>query len=368
MGTKVHAAVMVQARELQVELLDLDEPHDNEVMVEIAATGVCHSDLSVYRAVLPTPLPVILGHESAGVVVGMGSHVSGLAIGDRVVLSLLAQCGNCFYCNHGQPVLCESGQPSMLQGTMSDGTTRFAWNGTAVFQMAGLGTLAQRVVVPASSVVPIPNSLPLEQAALLGCGVMTGWGAAVSTAKVEVGEAVAVLGCGGVGLHAVQGARVSGASMIIAIDPRPDRLELARSLGATHQLQPAPGLVEKVRALTGGRGVEVALEVAGRQQSIDDAIRMTRRGGRAVIVSAPGKDVVVNISAFGGLVLTEKTIRGSLYGSAHVRRDIARLVELYDAGKLQLANLASVIYSLDQVNEAMAHCAMEEGGRAIVKP
>jgi alcohol dehydrogenase/S-(hydroxymethyl)glutathione dehydrogenase/alcohol dehydrogenase len=368
MGIKVRVAVMVKARELQVELLDLEEPHDDEVMVEIAATGVCHSDLSVYQAVLPTPLPVILGHESAGTVVSVGAGVSGISVGDRVVLSLLAQCGKCFYCNNSQPVLCESGQPSMLRGTMSDGTTRFDWSGTPVFQMAGLGTFAQRVVVPATSVVPIPKTLPLEQAALLGCGVMTGWGAAVNTAKIDVGETVAVLGCGGVGLHAIQGARTSGASMIVAIDPRDDRLELARSLGATHLLQPGNGLVEKVRSLTGGRGVEVALEVAGRQQSIDDAIRMTRRGGRAVIVSAPSKDVVVNISAFGGLVLTEKTIRGSLYGSAHVRRDITRLVELYEAGKLQLDNLASVTYSLDQVNEAMAHCAAEQGGRAIVKP
>jgi Zn-dependent alcohol dehydrogenase len=368
MTSKVKAAVMVSAREIQVELLDLEEPHANEVMVEIAATGVCHSDLSVYQAVLPHPLPVILGHESAGVVVGIGSNVSGIDVGDTVVLSLLAQCGSCFYCTHGQPVLCESGQPSMLRGTMTDETTRFAWNGTPIFQMAGLGTFAQRVVVPATAVVRIPPTLPLDQAALLGCGVMTGWGAAVNTAKVAVGETVAVVGCGGVGLHAVQGARISGASTIIAIDPVEDRLELARSLGATHLVSPTKGLVEKIRALTEGRGVDVTLEVAGRQRSIDDAIRMTRRGGRVVIVSAPAKDVVINISAFGGLVLTEKTIRGSLYGSAHVRRDIGRLVDLFQSGQLRLDNLVSLTYPLEEINEAMAHCATEHGGRAIVRP
>ena len=368
MTIKVKAAVMVHARKLQVELLELEEPRADEVMVEIAATGVCHSDLSVYQAVLPTPLPVVLGHESAGIIVGVGSTVRDLGLGDTVVLSLLAQCGNCFYCAHGQPVLCESGQPSMLRGTMTDGTTRFAWNGRPVFQMAGLGTFAQRVVVPATAVVRIPATLPLDQAALLGCGVMTGWGAAVNTAKVAAGEAVAVVGCGGVGLHAIQGARICGASAIFAIDPREDRLELARSLGATHLLAPGKGLVEKIRALTDGRGADVSLEVAGRQQSVDDAIRMTRRGGRVVIVSAPGKDVVVNIPAFGGLVLTEKTIRGSLYGSAHVRRDVSRLVDLFQSGQLRLDNLVSLTYPLEDVNEAMAHCATEQGGRAIVRP
>ena len=369
MSIKVKAAVLLQTREkLQVEQLELEAPHANEVMVEIAATGVCHTDLSVYQAVLSSPLPVVLGHESSGTVTALGSNVTTLAVGDKVVLSLLAQCGTCFYCSHSQPVLCESGQTAMLRGTLSDGTTRFRWNGKPVYQLTGLGTFAQRVVVPAASAVRIPDSLPLTQAALLGCGVITGFGAAVNTAKVAVGESVAVLGCGGVGLNAVQGARISGASMIIAIDPHEDRLALAKSLGATHTLIPGKGLVDKIRAMTSGRGVEVALEVAGRQETIDDAIRMTRRGGRVVIVSAPGKDVMVNIPAFGGLVMTEKSIRGSLYGSAHVQRDVRRLISLYESGQLHLDKLVSATFSLDDINEAMAYCVSERGGRAIVIP
>ncbi|MDP3135120.1 MAG: Zn-dependent alcohol dehydrogenase [Burkholderiaceae bacterium] len=369
MSIKVKAAVMVQPREqLRIEELELEAPHADEVMVEIAATGVCHSDLSVYQGVLPTPLPVVLGHESAGTVVALGSHVTDLAIGDKVVLSLLAQCGKCFYCSHSQPVLCESGQASMLRSTLSDGTTRFRWNNAPVYHMTGLGTFAQRVVVPAASAMRLPESLPLTQAALLGCGVITGFGAAVNTAKVEVGECVAVLGCGGVGLNAIQGARISGASKIIAIDPREDRLALAQSLGATDVLTPGKGLIEKIRAMTEGRGVDVALEVAGRQQTIDDAIRMTRRGGRVVIVSAPGKDVVVNIPALGGLVMTEKSIRGSLYGSAHVRRDVARLLALYASGQLVLDKLVSATFDLDHINEAIEYCGAEQGARAIVIP
>ncbi|MDB5861607.1 MAG: h16 [Ramlibacter sp.] len=367
MTFQTKAALMVRPREpLQVELLDLEEPHADEVMVEIAATGVCHSDLSVHQAVLPSPLPVVLGHESAGTVVAIGPNVRDLAVGDRVVLSLLAQCGSCFYCSHNQPVLCESGQASMLRGTMADGTTRFSWKGQPVFHMTGLGTFAERVVVPAGCAVRIPADLPFEEAALLGCGVITGVGAAVNTAQVAVGEAVAVVGCGGVGLNAIQGARISGATTIIAIDPRPDRLALARQLGATHTLEPARNMVSQIRELTSGRGVDVALEVAGRQQTIDDAIRMTRRGGRVVIVSAPGKEVMVNIPAFGGLVMSEKTIRGSLYGSAHVKRDLARLVELYQSGQLHLKELVTARFPLDRINDAIAYCAAEQGARALV--
>lgn len=367
MLTKIKAALMVKPHEaLRVELLDLEEPHKDEVMVKIAATGVCHSDISVHQAVLPSPLPVVLGHESAGTVVAVGLNVKNLTVGDRVVLSLLAQCGTCFYCSHNQPVLCESGQASMLRGTMADGTTRYRWRGQPVYHMTGLGTFSDRVVVPAGCAIRIPDSLPIEEAALLGCGVITGVGAAINTAKVTIGESVAVIGCGGVGLNAVQGARIGGATTIIAIDPRPDRLELAKKMGATHTIEPNKSLISQIRELTFGRGVDVALEVAGRQQTIDDAIRMTRRGGRVVIVSAPGKDVMVNIPAFGGLVMSEKTIQGSLYGSAHVQRDLARLVKLHQTGQLHLKELVTARFSLDQINDAINYCASEQGARALV--
>lgn len=254
----------------------------------------------------------------------------------------------------------------MLRGTFADGSTRFQLNGQPVFHMAGLGTFAQQVVVPSAAAVRIPNSIPIAQAALLGCGVLTGYGAVVNTARLEPGETVAVVGCGGVGLNAIQGARIGHASQIIAIDPREDRLALARELGATCALVPDETNVKIIRDMTGGRGVDVAIEVAGRQATIDDAIRMTRPGGRAVIVSAPDRSVLLNVPVFNGLVMTEKTIKGSLYGSSHVQSDVGHLASLFETGQLIHDKLVTASFDLDHINDAIAYCAAERGARAVV--
>lgn len=363
----VTAALMRQTNHpLELTELELEAPRRGEVEVEIGASGICHSDLSVLKGALTNPLPAVLGHEGAGTVVALGEGVEGVAEGDRVTLSWMAQCGHCFYCQRLQPVLCTEGMSGMLRGTLPDGSTRFRLDGQPVYHMAGLGTFSQRVVVPVEAIVPIPRDFPMAQAALLGCGVLTGFGAAANTARIQPGESVAVVGCGGVGLNAIQGARISGATVIIAIDPRQERLDLARALGATATFRPEQDPVRRVRELTGGRGADAVLEVAGLPQTISDAVRMARPGGRVVIVSAPAKSVTLDVPVFTGMVMTEKTIRGSLYGSSTVRRDIPRLVSLYESRELRLDELVTATFSLDRINDALAYCAAEQGARAVI--
>lgn len=366
-ATVTQAAVLEHPHQpLRLVDVQLDGPYPGEVMVEMGATGVCHSDISVYNATLPNPFPVVLGHEGAGTVVEVGAGVTKVRPGDRVVLAWLAQCGECFYCLRGQPSLCEIAGGAMTRGTLLDGTTRFHWPQGPIYHMAGLGTFSRRCVVPANAVVKVAERIDIAVAALIGCGVLTGFGAAVNTAKIQVGDTVAVLGCGGVGLNAIQGARISGAAQIIAVDMHLERLRLAEQLGATHVISAGDDVVARVRALTAKRGADVAFEVVGRQETIRDAIRMTRRGGQTILVGAAGDGVTVSLPAFTGLVLTEKVIRGSLYGSSHIRRDVDRIVRLYEAGQLKLDELVSARFAFEEVNEAIAYCASERGARAVV--
>jgi Zn-dependent alcohol dehydrogenase len=347
--------------------IDVEPPRQGEVLVEVRASGVCHSDISVWNQTLTHPMPLVLGHEAAGTVTKTGDGVTSVAPGDRVVLSWLAQCGKCFYCAHRQPQLCEIAGVGFARGTLLDGSTRYRHRGQPVYQMAGLGTFTEQCVVPEAAAVPIPDAIPFPAAALIGCGVLTGFGAAVNTAGIRVGDTVAVLGCGGVGLSAIQGARIAGAGLIIAIDRHDERLALAAKFGATHTLQPSDTVARQVRALTGGRGADHALEVAGRQETVRDAIRMTRRGGQVVLVGAGGDGVTVSLPAFSGVVMTEKVIRGSLYGSADIRRDVPRLTSLYQSGLLRLDEMVTATFGFAQVNEAVEYCAAEQGGRAVVE-
>lgn len=361
------AAVLEKpGKPLRVTEVGLESPRQGEVMVEIGATGVCHSDISVYNETLPNPMPVVLGHEGAGTITEVGDGVTDLMPGDRVVLSWLAQCGVCYFCTKRQPQLCETAGVAFAKGALLDGSTRYSLDGDPLYQMAGLGTFSQCCVVPARAALKIPESMPMASAALLGCGVLTGFGAAVNTAGVGVGDTVVVLGCGGVGLNAVQGARVAGARMVIAIDMHAERLELATRLGATHTLQPHEKIAKEVRGLTEGRGADHVLEVAGRQETVRDAVKMTRRGGQVVLVGAAGDEVTVNVPAFSGMVMSEKIIRGSLYGSSDIRRDVPRLVDLYQSGLLQLDELVTETFEFSGVNDAVDYCAAEKGARAVM--
>lgn len=367
-ASSVRAAVLSRpGSSLDILEIGLAAPGPYEVTVRLAAAGMCHSDVSVLDQTLPSRTPIVLGHEGAGTVVDAGSAVTDVAVGDRVMLSWLVQCGECFYCRRGLPSQCEPGSRGMGSSTMPDGTTRYSLDGEPVFHMLGLGVFAERCVVPAAAVIAIPDGLGFAQAALIGCGVLTGFGAAVNTADIAIGDSVAVLGCGGVGLNAVQGARISGARQIIAIDPQAERRDLARALGATDLLAGDEDTLALVRERTGGRGVDVAIEAAGRSETIALAVRLTRRGGQTVLVGAAAADVRLSIPAFSGLVMTEKVIRGSMYGSSHVRRDVERIIGLYQAGVIRLDELVSERFDFDEIGAAVDACIGARGARAVVE-
>ncbi|MGI8662492.1 MAG: Zn-dependent alcohol dehydrogenase [Acidimicrobiales bacterium] len=352
---------------LEVLELDLAAPKANEIEVRMAASGVCHSDLSVQNGTLYGAFPLVLGHEGAGIVAAVGPGVRDFAVDDHVVLSWVPQCGECFFCSKGQGYLCEVGMLGMATGGLLDGTPRFSHDGHPVMQMACTGTFSERVVVPAIGAVKIEPDIPLEVAALVGCGVLTGAGAALNTADIVEGDSVAVVGCGGVGLNTIQGAAIAGATTIIAVDMFPNKLELAARLGATHLVNAAEGdPVAAVLELTEGRGVDVAFEVIGLKATIDQTIAMARRGGQAVLVGVPRMEVMLETAAFFNVVLAAKTIKGCWYGSANVQREVPRLLGYYKDGRLKLDELISRRIGLDEVNDAFRAIEAGEVARTVI--
>jgi Zn-dependent alcohol dehydrogenase len=342
-------------------------PRAGEIRVRVAACGVCRSDLSMQDGTLPVPMPVVLGHEASAVVEEVGDGVADLARGDHVVVCWVPQCGQCFFCRRGQPHLCQTADAVLLTGGLLDGSPRLSLDGAPLFQMTGAGTFSEETVIPATSAVKVPDDLPLDVAALLGCAVLTGVGAALNTAKIRPGDAVAVVGCGGVGLNIIQGARIAGAEVIVAVDIHPKKLALAEAFGATHTV--AAGTTDPanaVRDLTGQRGADVAFEALGQGATIAQTIEMTRRGGQAVLVGIPRLDVMVTLPAMLGLVLQERTVRGCWYGSSDIRRDVPRLVELYRGGGLLLDELVSQRIDLSEVNQALEALRAGEGSRSVI--
>ncbi|MBP2703373.1 Zn-dependent alcohol dehydrogenase [Microbispora sp. RL4-1S] len=330
-----------------------------DVRVRIRATGVCHSDLSVLTGVLPMPLPVIPGHEGAGDVVEVGEGVTSVRPGDRVIVSWTPACGTCPLCLGGQPNLCTA----YLAKSFAEPRFRFG-GGTPAFGMAGCGTWAEEIVVPWQGAIGVDPDVPYEVAALIGCGITTGVGAVVNTAKVRPGTTVAVVGCGGVGLAVIQGARISGATTILAIDPLESKHRPALEVGATHACTP-DGLTEAVGALTGGRGFDYGFEAVGRSAAIMTAWQATRRGGDVIVVGAGAVDDQVPLNAFS-LLFEGKNILSSLYGGADVRRDFPLLVNLYRAGRLDLDRMISSRIRLGDLNEAVAALRDGEVLRQIV--
>jgi NDMA-dependent alcohol dehydrogenase len=344
---------------LTVEDVRLKEPRPDQIVVRIAATGICHTDLSVLRAALPYPPPVVLGHEGAGVVEEVGAAVTQLAPGDHVVLSSIASCGRCVHCHASRPHLCESG----LEAAMAGRQIAFERDGQDIANFCGLGSFASRTVVDGSSAVKIDKDVPLSRACLLGCAVVTGVGAALNTARVQPGDTVAVFGCGGVGVNAIQGAALAGAARIIAVDVVDKKLEWAQKFGATDALnvRGADGddASDRVRALTSGLGVDVAFECIGAPAVIRQAFLAVRRGGKAVIVGVAPFGVEAVLPA-AMIPLEERALIGSLYGSAYMPRDVPRLLELYRRGKLKLDELVSREIRLDDINAGLE--ALESGG------
>ena len=347
--------------------IDVEAPHAGEVKVRMAASGVCHSDLSVQNGTLYNNMPAVLGHEGAGVIEEVGEGVTDLAVGDHVVISWVPQCGTCFFCAHDQGYLCENANLALSTGGMLDGTPRFSSGGKAIHHMAAAGTFAEATVVPAVGAVKIPKDIDLKAASLIGCGVLTGVGAALNTATIRKGDSVAVIGCGGVGLNVIQGARIAGAGEIFAVDMNETKLQLAKEFGATVTVDASQGdPVSKVMEMTEQRGVDVAFEVIGLQQTIDQTITLARRGGQAILVGVPRMDAMVTVPAFIGLVLQEKTIKGCWYGSSNVHKDVPKLVKLYQQGELKLDELISREITLDEVNEAFETMKTGEVARSVI--
>lgn len=365
--TTARAAILYEpGTPLRFEEVEVAGPQPGEVQVRMAAAGVCHSDLHVMKGDLVVPLPMVLGHEGSGVVAAVGSGVASVQPGDHVILLWRVSCGVCAYCTGGRPALCDLGTQVRATGLMPDGTTRFRARGQAVRHFAGVSTFSEVTTVPEAAVLRIPADFPLNKAALLGCGVITGVGAAVNAAQVKPGDTVAVFGCGGIGLNIVQGARLSGALKIIAVDAVPAKLEYARTMGATHCVDAArEDPVAAVRALTGGRGVDHGFEAVGLTQVIEQAYAATRRGGTCVVVGVTRADVRISINA-NEMVYAEKTLKGSLYGSSQPRTDLIRLMHLHLAGKLLLDELLTRTYPLAEINEAYAALQRGEVARSLV--
>jgi S-(hydroxymethyl)glutathione dehydrogenase/alcohol dehydrogenase len=361
------AAVLYQYNEpLTIETIDIDKPKRGEVLVKMAASGVCHTDLSVLNATLPfPPPPVVLGHEGAGIVTEVGTDVTAVQPGDHVILSWRPFCGKCGYCATGRTHLCQTVAMSLLQGYLLDNTSRLHKGDLEIRHFIGVSSFAEYAIVPESGVVKIRTDIPLEVAALVGCGVMTGVGAATRTAKVEPGSSVAVIGCGGVGLNVIQGAALAGAGKIIAIDLHTMKLDLAKQFGATHLVNPADGdPVIQVLGLTDMLGVDYAFEAIGRGDTALQAYNSIRPGGTAVIVGVAKADEVIAIPALS--ILQEKTLKGSLYGSARPSVDMPKLLDLYMSKKLKLDELVSRRIPLEQVNEAFQWMEKGEVARSVI--
>jgi S-(hydroxymethyl)glutathione dehydrogenase/alcohol dehydrogenase len=357
----MRAAVLTALNEdLQIEEITEPALGAQEVRVEIGASGVCHSDLSAQNGTLPVMPPTILGHEGTGRIVEVGSEVSGVKVGDRVLASFTPACGHCFFCLNQQTHLCET----TFQVYMAGRGTRA--DGSPITAMTGLGTFADVMTAHEYSVTKIETDLPDEQVALLGCGVTTGVGASLNTAKIQPGSTVAVIGCGGVGQAVIQGARIAGAARIIAVDMVELKLKTAEQLGATDLVNPNDGdPVAQVQNLTGGRGVDYALEVIGIDATMQQAYQMARRGGTAVIVGAAHPTAQIPIGAFD-IFFQEKTIKGSYFGSAQFRRDFPRFINLVETGRLDLGSMVTRTCSLDEVNDAFRAMQAGEVIRSVI--
>jgi S-(hydroxymethyl)glutathione dehydrogenase / alcohol dehydrogenase len=348
----MRAAVLHEVGQPLLIESDLEQPSvsRSQVRVEIAACGVCHSDLSAAVGLVPFQLPVILGHEAVGRVVEVGKDVATLSAGDQVIAALTPACGHCWYCVRDQSHLCE---------TMQDPATVSSSSGVTYRRMANLGAFATEIVVPEAALVKVESDLPPEQIALIGCAVSTGVGAALNTAVVSAGSSVAVFGCGGVGQAIIQGARIAGAATIIALDPLQFKRDVALQLGATDAVDPsADDAVGAVRELTNGRGVDYSFEATGHPETVLTAFEAARRGGTITIVSMPPATATIQLPV-GGFFRTGKRLLGSYNGSSQVRRDFHRLITFIETGQLDLGAMVTKVIRLDEINEAFR--AMQSG-------
>jgi len=361
---QIKAAVLYQPNTpLIIETVDLDEPKDEEVLVRIVSAGVCYSDYHVMKGEWTMPMPMVLGHEAAGIVEKTGANVTRVMPGDHVILNFRANCGTCRPCVIGRPVICDGVKTP--RWFMFDGTSRLHKGGQDIHHFTRTASFAEKVVVPESGAVPVRKDMPLDKAALIGCSVMTGVGAAINTAKVEPGSSVLVIGCGGVGLNIIQGAMLAGAVRIIAVDTLQNKLSYAREFGATETLSASEGdVVARVQDLTDG-GVDYAFEAIGNPKTIRQAYEATAPGGTTVVVGMAPENDDVSVNALS-LPRTEKVIMGSWYGSARPWVDFPRLVDLYLANRLSIDPMISRTYRLEEINEAYEALDKGEMARSVI--
>ena len=360
-------APYAESRPLEITELELDPPGEGELLIKIGAAGLCHSDLSVIDGSRPRVMPMVLGHEAAGEVVETGPNADGFEVGDHVIMAFVPACGACEPCRSGRAALCDPGAAANVAGELLGGTRR--WNtgdqSEVMHHHLGVSAFADHAVVSARSAVKVDPSVPYQVAALFGCAVLTGVGAVQNSAAVKMGETVAVFGLGGVGLAALLGAHLAGASRIVAVDILQSKLDLAQQLGATDVvLAGEAGTVENVRAATGG-GAHKAIETVGNAQVLADAYAATRRGGVTVTVGLPHPSKMLEIPAVS-LVAEERTLRGSYLGSCVPALDVPRYVELYQSGRLPVEKLLTHTIALDDINEGFDRLARGEAVRQAV--
>jgi alcohol dehydrogenase len=378
---KIRAAVLremglsrpyAESRPVVIDEVELDPPGPGEVLVKVAAAGLCHSDLSVINGARPRAMPMVLGHEAAGVIEELGEGaddlaVGDLAVGDHVVMVFVPSCGQCLPCMAGRPALCEPGAVANASGTLLSGARRLHMDGKEINHQVGVSCFAERAVLDRHSLVKIDKDLPLEEAALFGCAVLTGAGAVLNTAATPAGATVAIVGLGGVGLSALLAAAAIGASRIVAVDLLDSKLALARQLGASHTANAGDAdCVEQIREATGG-GVDFAFEMAGAVEAMDIAYRITRRGGTTVTagLSPPEHDFRVQ---HVNIVAEERTIKGSYIGSSVPARDVPRFIDMFRQGRLPVDRLLSERVGLDDLNLAFDRLADGNTVRQILVP
>ncbi|MBV8859208.1 MAG: Zn-dependent alcohol dehydrogenase [Acidobacteria bacterium] len=361
------AILWEQGAPLSVEAAELGGPRAGEVLVELKAAGVCHSDLHPARGEWPVRTPLVLGHEGAGVVREVGEGVKNVRPGDHVVFCWAPPCGVCPPCREGRPVLCDRLERTTYRNRLPAGDTLLSARGQRLAHYNGTACFADFAVVAEEGVIAVPEDVPFEALATLGCAVVTGVGAVLNAARPEAGAKVAVIGVGGVGLNVVQGARLAGCAAIVALDTRNEPLRLAREFGATDTVEASGEKVtERVRGLTGGRGADYVFDTVGSPATLAQALGLARKGGTVVVTGLARLDALASFPLFP-FVMQEKRLVGSVYGSGRPSRDVPRLVELYREGKLKLAELVTRTYQLEEVNDALDALAGGEGARGIIR-
>lgn len=356
------AVVVDELDKFGVTDVDLDPPKVGEVLIKMKATGVCHSDLSVANGTIPSPLPVVLGHEGAGIVEQVGEGVTNVVPGDHVAISFIPSCGECFHCLRRESYLCSVAKQD---GNLFDGTTRVHRQGKDIFVMSFVGLMAEYAVVPSACVIAIDKAFDFKAAALVGCGVSTGVGAVIKTAEVPTGATVAVFGCGGVGLNVVQGARLAGAAKIIACDLSSEKMQMARQFGATDTVDPDSDAVKQIFEMTDGMGVDYAFEVVGSGKLVEQCLKATRKGGNIVVVGVGRLDDKYSVRQ-PIMVFTAKTLMGSMYGGVNFKTDFPMYLDLYRQGKLDLDSLVSKTYTLDEAMAAFEDLENGANARGVI--